>query len=129
MTLYAVPANGGVLLLSPRTTAIRSIGTLRFYKQKLIFFVEAAGERPVGDLITLQIKLLLEHFRRERGWNIGNTNRFIVALKVVFNFFSDMASAEIVSIPLAISTVYRIKCASPHLQFRVPRGVTDVSTR
>lgn len=60
--------------------------TLRFYQQKLVFLVEAAGDRQIGELTTLQLKLIVEHFRKEREWNIGNTNHFIVSLKVFFNF-------------------------------------------
>jgi len=60
--------------------------TIRFYRQKLIYLIEAAGDRPAESLTTGQLRLIVQHYHETRDWNVGNTNHAIVSLKVFFSF-------------------------------------------
>lgn len=48
--------------------------------------IEAAGDRSAGSITTAQLKVLVQHFREEREWSVGQTNHFIRSIKVFYNF-------------------------------------------
>lgn len=63
-----------------------SAQTVEFYRNKLIYLTDAAGDRFPREITTAHLRLLLTHLREKRDWSVGTTNHFLTALKVFFSF-------------------------------------------
>ena len=60
--------------------------TVEFYRNKLVYLIQAAGNRQPHEVTATHLRLLVAHFREKRKWSTGTTNHFITAMKVFFNF-------------------------------------------
>jgi len=60
--------------------------TIDFYRLKLGYLIEAAGERPPTAITTAQMKMLITHYREKRQWSVGTANHAITAWKVFFHY-------------------------------------------
>ncbi len=62
------------------------VRTIDFYRLKLSYLIEAAGERPPTAITTAQMKMLITHYREKREWSVGTANHAITAWKVFFHY-------------------------------------------
>lgn len=61
-------------------------GTLRFYRQKLCFLLGAHGGLSPDEVTTQTLRRLVVSLRSDRKWSTQQTNHFITACRVFFNF-------------------------------------------
>ncbi|MHB9024015.1 MAG: tyrosine-type recombinase/integrase [Armatimonadota bacterium] len=60
--------------------------TVDFYRLKIRYLLDAAGDRPADAITTKHLRMLIEHYRQKRGWSVGTTNHTITSWKVFFHF-------------------------------------------
>ncbi|MHB9130489.1 MAG: tyrosine-type recombinase/integrase [Armatimonadota bacterium] len=70
-----------------------SPNTIRFYRQKLAWLLDGAGDRTAPEITTDHLWLLVQHYQRERHWSDGQTNHIITVWKVFFTYLEEVEGA------------------------------------